>query len=477
MKSENMMAGQRAGAAAYILLVVSCILHGAPAAGDTITLGKAVANAIDRNPAYKISLEKAAESRLKVRETWGKLWPDLSTDASYMRQGADEGLDSLTNGAYDIRFIRGSIAVNPGELYNSLQASRKGHVAAVTDARRVKADIIMRTIRLYYQVLLSAEVIKLRSDSIRALEENFRVVSAGYQQGSFRQLDYLRAKVALANERTRLILAENDHQNARAALSIDMGMEINEGPDPEEAAITIDARELAGTRAIIDDEKNILARMTAGALKNRPEILQLSLKKEAAEYRSGAAESVYLCPSLFVTGSYGTTKLIPNPAKENIATGNPLVDQVFAALSGTLTPTGWYNNWRVTFGATYRWGALSPADASHARDKQYESQAAQAGLETEELTREVKLEVQGGFLKLKSAYSGLISQEGNIETAREAVRVSLLQFRSGAIDNTKLLEANTELATARTFYIQSLTDYQTAKAEINRAVGSDYFTF
>jgi outer membrane protein TolC len=53
--------------------------------------------------------------------------------------------------------------------------------------------------------------------------------------------------------------------------------------------------------------------------------------------------------------------------------------------------------------------------------------------------------------------------------------VAVTQFRNGIIDNTRLIEANVQLITARTLYIQSLYDFQVARAELNRAIGVDYF--
>ena len=67
-------------------------------------------------------------------------------------------------------------------------------------------------------------------------------------------------------------------------------------------------------------------------------------------------------------------------------------------------------------------------------------------------------------------------QKGNIETAEETLKASIVQFKNGIIDNTRLLEANVQLTTARTLFIQSVFNYQVAKAELNKAIGKDYFT-
>ena len=44
------------------------------------------------------------------------------------------------------------------------------------------------------------------------------------------------------------------------------------------------------------------------------------------------------------------------------------------------------------------------------------------------------------------------------------------------IDNTKFLEATVDLNTAQTLYIQSLFQFQLAKAQLNQATGKEFFT-
>ena len=86
----------------------------------------------------------------------------------------------------------------------------------------------------------------------------------------------------------------------------------------------------------------------------------------------------------------------------------------------------------------------------------------------------MKLDVERGYLKLRSAENSIHAQQGNIEAAEESLRVAQLQFRGGVVDNTKLLESNVQLITATTLYLQSLNDLQVAKADLNRAMGEEH---
>lgn len=444
-------------------------------AENILTLQEAIRMALVNNTTYRIAQEKTHESSIKVRETWGQLWPTLSTDVSETRMWAEKGINAIQKGAYTIDFVKGSIAVNPGVFYNSLKEAREGHIASVSEERNIRADTTIHTIQLYYRLLLADEIIKLRSDSLRALEENLKAVTTGYKGGVYTKLDFLRAKVSTANEKTRLIIANNDYQRTQAALNIQIGREIDASLEPDVREVMTHSSEAETYARWSDSEKKGQYNfMLIHALENRPELLVIKAKQKAALARARANESVYLWPTLFASGSYGTNKIVSKPFK---STGDPQIDKIVQPLMESFVPSGWNKNWNITVGATYRWGALSPFDSTHAKGEEHRSQVRQVDMELEEFTKVTRLDIKMGILKLFAASNAILSQKENIKSAEESLRVAILQFRNGVIDNTKLLDANVELASAKTMYYQSLYEFQTAKAELNRAIGIEYFSF
>ncbi len=451
------------------------ILSTAAYASEELSLAQAISLSLKKNTEYKISIEKVRESRLKVRETWGMIWPRFSTDVSYTRMWAEEGMNASLKGQCDIKIISGQLSLNPGTFYHSLQSSYKNHVAAENDVRTIKVDTTIRTIQLYYQMLLAGEIIKLREESIKALEENLRAVTTGYRKGTFSRLDYLRARVSLSNERTKLINARNNLLSVKASLNIHLGRDIHAPLVLDRKALDVDTKTLLFRKGTEKDEKKIVEDMIADALRNRPELLKIKLSTQSIKHTAKSVESVYLWPSLFLNGSYGASKSFKKGSEGSTSSTDPSVAALMGALNDSIAPGGWNQSWSITFGATYQWGALAPFDSSHAKASQLKSAAKQAQLQLELFIKQVKVDVQQKFLKLKSASHSIHSQQGNIKLANEALRVSILQFRSGIIDNSKLLEANVELTTARTLYIEAVHNYQVAQAELNRAIGRDYF--
>lgn len=475
------MTSSRASLTALLAAVLTAIPL---AAADTLPLREVVRMAIQNNNTYKTSIEAVEESRLKVRESWGMLWPTLSTDVSYTRQGADAGFNADIQGRYDVKYINGQITVNPGVFYNTLQASRNAHIIAENNVRKVRSETVVRAIQSYYRLLMARESEAMRMESLKALEENLKTVTIGYNKGIFSRLDYLRAQVAYSNEKTQLINAGNDALSAMADLNIQIGNDIFVRIEPDSAAMEIDKSDFASLPSDADGERTFLVAMIGEALKHRPEIIQIRKTKEMKEDTAAAAEAIYLWPSLFVSGSYGSSKSVSSASGTTPPPGpgepgyDPITYQFYQMMSGvreSFAPSGWNNSWNITVGATYRWGALSPLDPSHARGKQSRSSARQTENQMDEFIKGVTLEIQRGYLKLKAAHVSLASQQGNVATAEEGLKAAITQFRNGIIDNTKLIEANVQLITARTLYIQSLYDFQVARAELNRAIGVDFF--
>ncbi len=428
---------------------------------EALTLKGAVEGALNRNTGYLIALEQARESKYKVRETWGMLWPSISSDISVTFQDADEGMNAYTDGQYDITFINGQWQVNPGAFYHSLISSRKGHIMATLEARRVRADTIIQTIKNYFSIMLAAESIDLSEESVRALAENLRVVTVGYRKGMVSRLDYLNARVALANEKVKLINVRNNLMTARAVMNMHLGREIEEPIRIEKTFRDMTEEELAFTKLSGEEEEKVTRRLVAEALRNRPELIQVRVRKEMEKQGEWSARSVYVWPTIFVQGQWKTSKAMP---AENIPFG-----------MGSFFPDDWNKSWSITLGASYSWGSLVPLDRSHAQVKQAKSRQEQSRLQMEELIRSIHLEVKSNILKLKSASLSLQAQKGNVETARASLGTAIVQFRNGIIDNTKLLEANIQLKTAQNLYIQAIHDYHVARAELNRAVGKEYF--
>jgi len=75
---------------------------------------------------------------------------------------------------------------------------------------------------------------------------------------------------------------------------------------------------------------------------------------------------------------------------------------------------------------------------------------------------------------LKEAKESLLSQEKNIEQAKESLRITQLNFNEGMATTLDVISAEAAYNQAQTNYSQALYNYVVAVAELDRAMGVGY---
>jgi outer membrane protein len=84
----------------------------------------------------------------------------------------------------------------------------------------------------------------------------------------------------------------------------------------------------------------------------------------------------------------------------------------------------------------------------------------------------VKFEVQESILAIRQARESLLSQEKNVEQAREAVRIAELNYAEGLATTLDVSSVQAALSQAKTNQIQALYDYAVALAQLEKSVGT-----
>jgi outer membrane protein TolC len=454
-----------------IFRVLACLaLAGGAFAGEEggagkLTVEEAVRIALENNQDYKIAVYRMKEAHEKVNGAWGQLWPNLESEASLLRQGAENGFMSLSDGQYDIKFVQLKFGVNPGIFYNSLRLSQKNYTVAREEVRRVKSGIEYNVIKSYFGVLLAGEMIKLRKDSMELLKSNLRDVENLYKTGSVPRFELLQAQVQMRSQEPLLLDAENSYSTALDTFNFTLGA--------DRVLYTVDANVLKSElyRAPSGEKAKKTEYLSAVALKNRPEVIQLEKRKEMAEHARGIDSAWYLWPTFSVGGYYGVTKLLPNPADLTIqpAMGPPITPDM-SSITGT---SDWQNTWQVRVAATYRWGSLVPLDQARAAEREEDLKVKEAGEEVRKLRRLIAIAVNSNYARLISSYLTIKSQKDNVETAAEGLRIAKESYRAGVIKNSDLLAAEFSLTNARTSYINAVYGYYVSLAELKKEVGTD----
>jgi outer membrane protein TolC len=94
-----------------------------------------------------------------------------------------------------------------------------------------------------------------------------------------------------------------------------------------------------------------------------------------------------------------------------------------------------------------------------------------AGVELDDTTRRIELDVRTAYSKFIEATDLLASQKKVVEQAEEALRLATARNDAGTGTQLDVLSARTALTDAQTTQIEALHDYAAARARLERAVG------
>ncbi len=106
------------------------------------------------------------------------------------------------------------------------------------------------------------------------------------------------------------------------------------------------------------------------------------------------------------------------------------------------------------------------------RLEQLKAQFAAAEIALEEKRREVESQVRDAVVKLEEAQELVISQQKNVEQARESLRLAEARFNVGAGIKLDIINAQSNLTQARYNELQGRYDYNVALALLERATAS-----
>ncbi|GAH67528.1 unnamed protein product, partial [marine sediment metagenome] len=177
------------------------------------------------------------------------------------------------------------------------------------------------------------------------------------------------------------------------------------------------------------------------ALKERSDLKSLKLQKEMSELALKLAK-VQNKPTLALVGNYQYQN--PSQGKDE-----------------------WGEEWNLNLVLSI---PLFDGWANRARVAQRRSQIKQIDFSLRGLEAGIDLEVKKAFWDLEASEERIYAQEKNIEQAEEVLSIAEVRYKSGAITNLEVLDAQLALTRVRLGYLKALYDHNVAMAELEKAM-------
>lgn len=335
---------------------------------------------------------------------------------------------------------------NGGKLIAALRAARLTKEQALAQYQTSIQDTLLSTRTAYYDVLLALEQITVHTASVKLLENEVEDQQRRYKAGTVPRFNVLRAEVQLANERPLLIQAKNSYRIAKNNLSNLLGYNL---PRDVWEDIPLDLSDTLDAAPYTVDLPSAIAR----ALQYRTELIALR-KGEALQQLGIVNARAGYKPMLQVFAGYNwfnAQYAIP-PVTPPLA-----LNQDYQGYD-----VGAQISWDI-FDGLLTHGKVMQARADYEKSKN----------DLADESRQIELQVRTAYSDFVEAREVLDSQKTVLAEAEEALREARARFDAGTGTQLDVLDAETSLTQARATNVQALHDYDTARAQLERAMGED----
>ena len=303
-------------------------------------------------------------------------------------------------------------------------AERASHYAKMS----ARGEVVQQVATAYlYAIAAESEVDNARAQQATA-EELLRQARAAHEAGVVAHLDELRAQLQLEAQQLALISAQNAHEKALILLKREIGI------DPGEKILLSDPAPYSKLAAQTPEELN------AVAYRNRQDYL--TLQNQLVEMKAiVAAHRSQRLPSLSFGGYYGVSLVNDVGSHGNFAAQGTLSMPLFreAGLRGDI-------------------------DAAKANVNAVNAQL-------DDLRVKIVQQVRSALLDVNASAKLVEVAGSNLDLATRALADESDRVNAGVDDNLPLVAAQATLASAESYRVESLYQYNLSKLALARAAG------
>ncbi|NHE57990.1 TolC family protein [Cyclobacterium plantarum] len=356
------------------------------------------------------------------------IFPDFDNPESGEFQEVRTGVPHNAN----LNFSLSQNLLNNELFRMNAQASHLNQ-AASQSLEDVKIQVVVGLSKAFYEVFLAEEQVRLAQEDIKRQSRQLEDAKLQLEAGLTDNIDFKRATITLQNTQSQLYQYKEEKQIKIAALKYWLGMDKD---------IEIKVRASASQL----EEKLTPDTLLVYEAKNRIEYQVLESQKAIQNAEISYQKRRFL-PDVSAFYDYNFLFLSP--------VGSELFDQVYS-----FSLIGLQLNLPIFLGGKRKYEArMAALDLQN------------INLDQKRLMLEINLEMQEALSAYKNSFYLLKTQKSNRELAEEIYGTISLQYEQGIKNFLEVIQAETDLRTARINYLRSLFNATTAKIDLQKARG------
>ena len=416
-----------------------------------VSLAKALEIAMSESPTIKVAEKEVERVDYSRKEKIAGLFPNISASGSYQRAlkkqklffdipGFPSNPDGIEVGQ-DNTFTGGISAFLPlisPTLWATIEMTELDAQVVLESARASKQSLINQVTKAYYGILLAQDSYNVFKRSYDNTKENARIIQDKYKQGTVSEYEWIRADVQVRNAQSNVVSAESAVNMSILQLKMLMGMDMFTALKVEGSLADLEANMFGDVLAI-----------DTTTLVTNTDLFQFDLMAKQLNHTL-KIQKVGWWPTLAASFNYQYMSM----ANDNIKFSN--------------------YTWFPTSTAALQLSIpLFQGGARMYKEKQLKIQIDELRYQRDNLRRSLEMQVITYMDNIKKAIEKIGSNKEGLRQAEKAVVISQKRYEVGS--GTYLDITTSELAyiQAGLSYNQSIYDYLSAKADLEKLLGKD----
>lgn len=413
----------------------------------SLTLDKAIEIAVSDNPTVKIADKQVELKTISKDEAWQALLPsaDFSGTVQYtvlaavmklndmeFKMGKDN--TSTWNGQFQI-----SLPVFAPTVYATMNLTKDDLLNAVEQSRSSRLDLVNQVTKSFYGLILAQDSYDVLVKSYEQAQKNFDVVNSMYELGGTSEYDKISAEVQMRSLQPAVISARNAVNIAKLRLKVLMGI-------TADVDIIVDG-------SLDDYEEQMYAEILSSesySLENNTSLRQLELSENMLN-KTLMIQKMSLLPTLAMVGSYSFQSLY----NDDLRFGDYSWSRSSALVMSLSVPI-------------FRMG-------NYTKMRSTKLQISQLNENREYTERQLDMQVRSYLDNMKASSEQIASNKEAVAQAEKGREIAEKRYEIGKGTILELNNSEVALTQTKLTYSQSIYDFLTSKADLDKVIGKDDF--
>lgn len=418
-----------------------------------VTLNRAIEIALTENATIKVADKEIKRVEYSSYERIGGLLPNVSLSTAYQRaikkqkmffsfpgmpanpNGIEVGQDNTFTGA-----ISASLPIIAPQLWATIQLSEIELAMSLESARASKINLVNQVTKAYYGILLAQDSYKVIKRSYENSAENAKIIYNKFQQGTVSEYEWIRADVQARNALTNVVTAENAVNLAKLQLKMLMGIDM--------FTEIVSDEKLSDFEAVMYAE---VLNLDTKQLGKNSDLKQFEIQKKQLD-QSEKIHKASLLPTLAANLNY----------------------QYMSFADDTIAFTKDHRWFPTSTLGVQLSVPLFQGGAKYHKTLQMKIQKEEMELQRENLLRSLQLQAINYMNSIKNSLKKIESNKQGLRQADKALSISQKMYDVGMGTYLDLSNADLAYINAGLSYNQSVFDYLSAKADLEKLLGREF---